>query len=299
MTKKLPKPDPAAEAAKPVFHPIHRGRGRSRKVNPEQAAEPVRLADQAQPAESVQPAPAERCAPESAVNRAERLRGEISTAEAEHGGIVAELAGLAIGCEAGEPSALARRAALRGDLAALADRAGDKRAALAVVLPLAEAERAQWARAQRDAAFAEATKVLGFAEGWALAMDRAVDALVHAAAKHRECQAWIMRGMVGNVPEGSLWLYEQDANALESVLLARLVRLGVFDPIHAPGVLYDGQATMREAVTRHGDSVRARLAAIQSADDRQREADAETTPEPQPRVAMPFGRSTRSLLPAA
>jgi len=255
MTKKLPKPDPAAEATKPVFHPIHTGRGRPRKVNPEQAVEPVR-AEQVEQVEQVQAEPtrAER-GPESASNRAERLKREIAAAEAEHSGIVAELAGLAIECEQGRAEALARRATLRGDLARLADLAGDKRAALAAVLPLAEAERAQWAREQRDAAFAEATKVLGFAEGWATLIDRAVLAIAEAAAKFRICQGEIMRQVGPHVPAGAHWLMEIETTTLESVLLAALVRREVIGPLHAPGPMFDGAATFASAVRQHNAGV--------------------------------------------
>ena len=245
-----------------------------------------------------EPAEAERDAPESAIVRADRLKREVAAAEAEHGAITAELAALALDCEQGHAKALARRAALRGDLARLADLAGDKRAALAAVAPLAEIERQQEARERRDRAFAEVETLLGWAAGWAKVMDRGLAAVAEATAKLQAVQAAIMAATHLHVPSGSHWLMEMPPDTMESVLLARLCRLGALGPINSPGVMWTGNATVHDAVAQHGDSVRARLASIQREADRPARGE-ETLPAPQPQAPPRYDPARKLLLPAA
>ncbi|MBW4092187.1 MAG: hypothetical protein HIU82_13920 [Proteobacteria bacterium] len=272
--------------AKPEFHPIRSTRRRDSDAEPvadaerepvaastAAAAEPVAAKVETVEAEAApaEPVPEQAAGPvqaESATAKVDRLKREIGACETVQAEVVAQLADLALGCERGDVESLATRRKLRLARESLAERLGDKQAALAVVRPLAEAERAQRSTAQRDGAFADCETLLGYAEGWAAEADRAIHALARALDGHRRAQeAWIAISQ-RHVPAASHWLMEQDAGTLESVLLARMVRLGMLDPRHAPGVMLSGRNGLADAVREHTASVRARLASLAHDADR-------------------------------
>jgi hypothetical protein len=270
-------PEAAAATTAAADAPAKRGRGRPRKhpiaapatQRPETAQPLAAEAAQAEPIEqATQPQPVAAVTPESAVDRRWRLRRDIEAAERDASGIRTELVALAVECEAGNPKALARRAALREQLAAVADRIGDKQAALAATLPLAEAHIAKERRERRERAFAEAERLLDWWTAWAEEADRA---LLRFAAAMKHCatlEGHVLSATQAYVPQGSHWLFGIDADLLADTIVARLVRLEVLSPKALPGPMHDGRTTLSGLVRQHAGQAKLRLAAIQREEER-------------------------------